>query len=43
MTKKDFPLTLYDVRKIANDFAEQLNTKHRFNKEAKIREYDWLQ
>ncbi|CAK1598568.1 unnamed protein product [Parnassius mnemosyne] len=43
MQKNGFPLTIDDVRKIAYQFAEQLNLNHRFNRETEKAGYDWLQ
>ncbi|CAK1595578.1 unnamed protein product [Parnassius mnemosyne] len=43
MQKHGFPLTIDDVRKIAYQFAEQLNLNHRFNRETEKAGYDWLQ
>lgn len=42
MQSKGFPLTRDDLRTIAFQFAEQLNIKHRFNKEIQKAGYDWL-
>lgn len=43
MQAKGFPLTIYDVRVIAFQFAEQLNINHKFNKSDEKAGYDWLQ
>jgi hypothetical protein len=43
MQAKGFPLTITDVRRIAYDFAEHLQLKHRFNTETQKAGYDWLQ
>lgn len=42
MQKRGFPLTRDDLRKLAYQFAEQLNLKHRFNKQKEKAGYDWL-
>lgn len=42
MQKRGFPLTRDDLRVIAYQFAEQLNLKHRFNREKEKAGYDWL-
>ncbi|XP_045773169.1 MFS-type transporter clz9-like [Maniola jurtina] len=43
MQAKGFPLTMDDLRKIAFQFAEQLEIKHRFNESNEKAGYDWLQ
>ena len=42
LQKKGFPLTRDDVRRIAYDFANQLNIKHNFNNNEERAGYDWL-
>ncbi|KAB0790336.1 hypothetical protein PPYR_15330 [Photinus pyralis] len=42
MQSRGFPLTRDDLRTIAFQFAEQMNIKHRFNKEVGKAGYDWL-
>ena len=43
MEKKLFGLTTKDVRRLAFDFATQMNIKHRFNTNMKMAGLDWLQ
>ena len=43
MEKKLFGLTTKDVRRLAFDFATQMNIKHRFNTNMKMAGPDWLQ
>lgn len=43
MQASGFPLTIDDLRRIAFQFAEQLNITHRFNKATEKAGYDWVQ
>ena len=42
MEKSLFGLTTKDLRRLAFDFATQMNIQHRFNTEIRMAGYDWL-